>query len=128
MIAFKMPELIHQWHLLAPKLVELVEWVDHRYEVLLDQQFMVVTSIWRRKIEGESGIHETYRALDVSIRDKGRGDFFPPGVSKLLEDAVNGAWTYDPARPGKKVAWIHAPVGGVLHLHLQVHADTVQVA
>lgn len=77
----------------------------------------VITSLFRI---GDNGVHGTLplRGLDWRCRDILFG--------KLVEDQINKHWKYDPTRPDMKCCMCH-DVGGGIHLHLQVHANTVRI-
>lgn len=79
----------------------------------------VITSLWRKRAPGESGIHATnpLRAMDVRSR------IFPASVSRQIEDKINKEWIYDPKRPNLKVCVWH-DTGQGEHFHLQVHDRT----
>lgn len=81
--------------------------------------FFVITSMWRKKKPGESGIHETspLRAIDVRSHD------FPDAVAKQIEERINAEWIYDPERPAMKVCLWH-DAGSGKHFHIQVHPRT----
>lgn len=121
MIAFKEPSMIHHYRHLPPILVEIVEWVDRViYRAELNEPFMVITSIWRN-----DGIHSLYRAVDVSVRKKGEGDFYPIATLRRIEAEINNR--YDYGKVGKQVALVHvgpAEMGAAWHLHLQTRPET----
>jgi hypothetical protein len=75
-----------------------------------------VTSLFR---PGDKGVHGTIpvRGLDWRCRDAERG--------RVIEEAVNSRWQYDPNRPNMKCCMFHS-VGQGWHLHLQVHPRTVR--
>ena len=68
---------------------------------------------------GDKGVHGTMplRADDLRVRLR--------KLAELLAEIINEAWVYDPERPEKKVAIAHGE-GAHLHLHLQVHDNTVR--
>ena len=75
-----------------------------------------ITSLYRMN---DIGVHGQLplRGTDLRVRDLMSG--------KVLEELVNDKWTYDPTRPDKKCAYLHGS-GANLHLHLQVHPNTVR--
>ena len=90
---------------LHPTLKRVVNWVSEEFGLY------VVTSAYR---PGDPGVHGTMpvRGLDMRCRDQ--------RVGLTIADEVNKKFTYDSERPDKKVAIWHK-----LHLHLQVHRNTV---
>jgi hypothetical protein len=75
-----------------------------------------ITSLYRI---GDTGVHGTLplRGADLRMRNS--------RVGKEIRRMINELWTYDPDRPVKRCAILHG-VGGNLHLHVQVHPNTVQ--
>lgn len=94
-------------------LVDLVRWL---FDVGLVKE-IVNTSNYR---EGDESVHGTqpYRGLDI----RSHGMKNPQG----LVDMVNDHWQYDSVRPEKMCALFH-DVGRGLHIHLQVHPNTVLI-
>lgn len=80
----------------------------------------VITSLWRKKGPGESGVHETIPLRAVDIRETNRS------IGTIIEDWINIRYEYDPHRPSMMVA-IHHNTGWGWHLHLQVHPRTKKV-
>jgi hypothetical protein len=121
MIAFKEPQLIHQYHQLHPKVVEVVEWIDREIiRALLWQKFLVVTAI---HYEGGSGVHADYRAVDWSARDYHTGILLSRHRCLAVQAAINEAW--DHGSEGLfNVCWYHQAVGGEWHFHTQVRPTT----
>jgi hypothetical protein len=66
----------------------------------------------------DNGVHGQLplRGMDLRVRHEGLGI--------ELEKYVNNNWTYDPSRPELECALLHGE-GSNLHLHLQVHSNTV---
>ena len=103
--------------------IEQLEFVDKKLrEILLsiEQQTgfeLTITSLYRI---GDHGVHGTLplRGTDIRTRDKATG--------KSLEHLINRIWQYDPERPEKKCAILHGR-GSNMHLHLQVHENTVSI-
>ena len=79
---------------------------------------VTITSLYRI---GDSGVHGVMplRGLDLRMRGKWAG--------QVMEDIINRSWLYDPERPTKKCAKLHGD-GANLHLHLQVHPNTINVS
>jgi hypothetical protein len=77
----------------------------------------IITSLYRI---GDSGVHGQLplRGADVRVRLK--------EVGCSIADKVNKKFWYDPNRPDMKCAIVHG-TGANLHLHLQVHQNTIQV-
>lgn len=75
------------------------------------------TSIFRIDDPGVHGTLPT-RGFDLRCKDAKFG--------KFLEDYVNDYYIYDPQRPDKTVCWFHEVDGKGLHLHFQVHPNTVR--
>jgi len=101
------------WH---PILLDYYSWfVD---EVCIP----LITSSWRSaKIhDNDSGIAMVSPLRHLDFRSKLFA--YPKGVV----DKVNAHWVYDPNRPEKKVCIYHDSGQG-LHLHNQVHPNTVRV-
>lgn len=95
-----------------PKMRELLEWLEEETGV----EFIETSS---RRIN-DKGVHGTdpCRGVDLRMRDKSLGT--------IIELKINREWIYDPARTCKKCAMLHGK-GGNMHLHLQVHDNTVRV-
>ena len=76
-----------------------------------------ITSLYRI---GDDGVHGQLplRGVDLRIR--------VTYIGVALERRVNQRWTYDPKRPERNCAILHGN-GTNLHLHLQVHPNTVRV-
>lgn len=74
-----------------------------------------ITSLYRID---DGGVHGTLplRGTDLRMRNE--------SVGKIIESIVNNKYSYDPARPEKKCAFLHGS-GSNLHLHIQVHPNTV---
>jgi hypothetical protein len=126
MIAFKTHTDIFHWHLLHPKLIELIHWVDERWWGWSSDHVLVVTSAWRR-----DGVHGCYRALDIRLRYGGvqGAPFFSRQTQEKIEREINQWWDYGKDHPitGRRypVALVHGE-GDNLHLHLQVRNETTQ--
>jgi len=105
-------------------LITVWEWI---LQELIKRGFeeIVLTSYFRPRVKGESGIHSTVpcRALD----------WYPVNrlTSEILEfeNLVNNTWDYGKTNPktGKryKVLWWH-DVGKGAHYHTQVRNETYQ--
>lgn len=76
-----------------------------------------VTSLYRI---GDAGVHGQLplRGLDWRCRLQEFGD--------LVAKHINQRWIYDPYRLTKVCGRCHATKGGKLHLHLQVHPNTIR--
>ena len=125
MIAFKEPRLIHHWHKLHRKAVQVAEWMATEvFPSILFQKFMVVTVVW---YAGGSGIHALYRALDISARDFRTGELLPMHERTRAEAVVNNAWDY--GRDPYQVCWHHKSehtegYPPEWHFHVQVRDET----
>jgi len=112
MIEIKDPEVLigllkWQYH---SKLQELMYWVvTHYSNVTLTEGY--------RKQRHRNDLHGTIPVRAIDIRS---WNFPDPGK---IEDRINGAWEYDPTRPGMKCAVFHDSGEGP-HFHLQVHKRT----
>lgn len=69
---------------------------------------------------GDGGVHGTLplRGTDLRMRDH--------VIGLAIESKINTEWKYDPTRPEKKCAYLHGE-GANLHLHIQVHPNTVRL-
>ena len=67
----------------------------------------------------DTGVHGTMklRGTDTSCHVQSIGD--------AIADHVNSKWQYDPKRPELVVCRCHKTASGKLHLHWQVHANTI---
>ena len=101
---------IRQLEFIDKRLRNLVVWLEK--ETGLE---FTITSLYRID---DSGVHGTLplRGIDLRMRDEATGG--------MIESLVNCYWIYDPARIGKKCCFLHGK-GSNLHLHLQVHKNTV---
>ncbi len=74
-----------------------------------------ITSLYRID---DNGVHGTLplRGTDIRMRNM--------TVGQQIEKIINDGWAYDPKRPEKKCAFLHGN-GANLHLHLQVHPNTI---
>jgi len=74
------------------------------------------TSLFRM---GDSGVHGQLplRGTDLRCRSMLLG--------QVIEDKINSEWQYDKTRPELKCALLHGE-GANLHLHIQVHPNTVR--
>ena len=107
-----MPNIdIAQLEFIDPKLREMVAWLEKSTGFTF-----TITSLYRI---GDTGVHGQLpvRGIDLRCRNK--------VVGHELEYLVNYFWLYDPTRPIKECAFLHG-VGANLHLHLQVHPNTVK--
>ena len=68
----------------------------------------------------DTGVHGTLplRGIDLRMRDK--------AIGSMCESLINANRKYDPERPDKKCAFLHGE-GSNLHLHIQVHPNTVAI-
>lgn len=76
-----------------------------------------ITSLYRIN---DNGVHGTLplRGCDLRMRDK--------AIGSMVESLINSKRQYNPARPEKKCAFLHGS-GSNLHLHLQVHPNTINI-
>jgi hypothetical protein len=77
---------------------------------------LTITSLYRI---GDSGVHGQLplRGCDVRMRN--------PVIGDNYSEMINTYWKYDPSRPELKCALLHDSGSG-LHLHVQVHPNTVK--
>ena len=101
--------------------IKQLEFIDARLRTMvteLEAELGVeftITSLYRIN---DNGVHGQLplRGLDLRCRNAELG--------KFVEDYVNSRWQYDPSRPSMQCCMCHT-VGRGLHLHLQVHANTL---
>jgi hypothetical protein len=93
------------------KLRDLIDWLEDETGLIF-----TITSLYRI---GDSGVHGTLpvRGCDLRIRNE--------QIGESLCDLVNKNWVYNPEKPEKKVAIAHGKRSNY-HIHLQVHANTVE--
>ena len=74
-----------------------------------------LTSLYRM---GDNGVHGALplRGADLRMRNKRLG--------AVVQDLINKEWLYNPDDPNKVCAILHG-AGSNLHLHIQVHNNTV---
>lgn len=94
-----------------PVLISIIGYIDKKYGKV------VITSGFRK---GDTGVHGTIACRGMDIRSH---VYHSPKAEVICED-INSKWQYDPERKEKKVAMVH-DVGVGIHLHLQVHPNTV---
>ena len=102
---------IAQLEFIAPTLRIILVEVEKRTGI----EF-TITSLYRID---DDGVHGSLplRGTDLRVRDL--------MVGKVLEEVINDQWLYDPLRPDKMCAYLHGS-GYNLHLHLQVHPNTLR--
>ena len=83
----------------------------------IEEEFgtQAITSLYRI---GDTGVHGTLPLRGVDLRCN--------VDSYNIEKFVNDTWVYDIDRPHYKACMIH-DVGGGVHIHLQVHPNTVRI-
>jgi hypothetical protein len=109
-----------------PKLQGILLWVAGEWP----PTEMWVGNIHRTEAEelavgGKSGIHVVgppYRAIDIRVSNL-PGD--PQQAADNMGARVNAHYVYDPARPGKLVAFTQQHGTGP-HIHLQTHSATAR--
>lgn len=74
-----------------------------------------ITSAYRK---GDTGVHGFWRGIDLRSWIYSNPDW--------IVRAVNRRWEYDPKRPDKECAILHKTKKGAMHLHFQVHPNTVK--
>jgi hypothetical protein len=99
-----------QLEFLDPMLRKILGFIES-----IDSAEQTITSLYRI---GDKGVHGTLplRGTDLRCRNKDKG--------RAIESRVNSLFTYDPKRPEVKCAFLHGE-GSNLHLHIQVHPNTV---
>ena len=73
-----------------------------------------ITSLYRI---GDTGVHGTLPLRGIDLR-------YNKDSYKIMDFVIRN-WIYDPKRPALKTCMVH-DVGGGIHVHLQVHPDTVR--
>jgi hypothetical protein len=101
-----------QLEFIDAKLRDLMSFLEDRAAMVL-----TITSLYRI---GDTGVHGQLplRGVDIRVRDK--------DIGEMLESIVNIYWQYDPERPQKECAILHGD-GWNMHLHLQVHPNTLRI-
>jgi hypothetical protein len=104
---------IAQLEFIEKSLREILFWT----EIETGLEF-TITSLYRI---GDDGVHGQLplRGTDLRIRCE--------SVGKGIEKLINQKWRYDPSRPEKKCAFLHGE-GANLHLHIQVHPNTIRAS
>jgi hypothetical protein len=103
--------------------LQQLEFIDKKLRIIsreIEDHFRVefeVASLYRI---GDDGVHGTLplRGTDLGCKVQAFGD--------LVSEFINSRWVYDPARPEKVCCRCHKTKTGELHLHLQVHPNTVR--
>ena len=98
------------WH---PYLIALLMWLKVRYH----KTSVVITDAYR---DGDKGVHGSVPLRGLDLRST---VFENP---QQICDDINNEWLYDPKRPDMKVAILH-DIGKGIHIHLQVHPNTIWV-
>ena len=107
-----MPNIdIAQLEFISPKLRRMVVWLEKSTGITF-----TITSLYRI---GDNGVHGSLplRGIDLRCRNI--------EIGTAIEDLINCNWFYDPDRIAKDCAFLHGK-GANLHLHLQVHPDTIR--
>ena len=95
-----------------PLVIEIV------LDVLSIASEVVITEGWR---EGK-GVHSTDPCRGIDLRSW----IYSARKLKEIQDYINLRWTYDPKRPTMECCVVH-DVGKGVHLHLQVHPNTIRL-
>ena len=93
----------------------LIEIVLDVYSVASE---IVITEGWR---EGK-GVHSTDPCRGIDLRSW----IYSATRLKNIQAYINSRWTYDPKRPTMECCIVH-DVGKGIHLHLQVHPNSIKV-
>ena len=93
----------------------LIEIVLDVYSVASE---IVITEGWR---EG-SGVHSTDPCRGIDLRSW----IYSAKRLREIQEYINSKWIYDPKRSTMECCIIH-DVGQGIHLHLQVHPNTVKI-
>jgi len=103
---------LNQMEFIHPLLREMTDDLEKHFGV----EF-TITSLYRID---DAGVHGQLplRGIDLSCRQGSLG--------KLIELYINTNWNYDPTRNGMRCCMWHSTPGGVKHLHLQVHPNTIR--
>jgi len=94
-----------------PNLIELLNWLKETTGLRFTK-----TSGYRK---GDNGVHGTWpcRGRDLRMRNH--------EIGAVICKHINDNWIYDPARLNKMCAILHGD-GANLHIHTQVHQNTVR--
>ena len=103
---------------LHPKCKEVAYIASILCKTIFNEQ-LNVTSIFRKKTS-DSGIHESYRAIDFKPLSQEEYTY------RLIE-MINQLYIYDPKRPNLKVAADNPFHGTAQHIHIQVHNNTTSL-
>lgn len=95
-----------------PLLVSILGYVDKKYGKA------IITSGHR---PGDKGVHGTIPCRGLDIRSH---VYYNPSAEDIVSD-INNKWEYDPKRPKKNVAMVHSVGTGGIHIHFQVHPNTI---
>ena len=94
------------------KLRELLDWLEKEtgFEFTNTSPYRI----------GNKGVHGTMplRGWDLRCRNL--------AVGRAISKLINSVWKYDTKRPRKKCCYLHGK-GSKLHLHLQVHPNTIKL-
>ena len=102
---------IQQLEFIDSKLRKILMWI----ETSTGQEF-TITSLYRI---GDKGVHGVLPLRGADLRMRNRS------VGRGVVSWINSRWKYNPASPGRECALLHGD-GGNLHIHVQVHANTIQ--
>ena len=102
---------IGQLEFIDPKLRKLAVWVENE-----TGWQPTITSLYRIDDEGVHG-QIPLRGLDLRMRSQ--------EIGEAIERKINNVWLYDHMRPAYRCARLHGK-GANLHIHLQVHTNTVK--
>jgi len=104
---------IGQLEFIDIKLRRLVLWLEK--ETGLE---FTTTSLFRMN---DDGVHGTLplRGMDLRMRSK--------SIGQDIETYINDHWEYDDQRPEEKYCCFLHGKGSNLHLHIQVHPNTVEI-
>ncbi len=108
----------YQEYLKAP---ELLKWLigDFENQSIAQGVFPFCTRILG-KIEGDTGIHALYLAVDWRLEHEGRSIYTTNQKDAIL-GGINGKW---PRNDGKLTIIVHSFQGGPKHFHMQLPPET----
>ena len=103
---------VKQLQFIEPLLRHVVQVIEAHFGFEL-----TITSLYR--MDAEFSVHGQLplRGIDIRCHDE--------HVGVIIEAWVNRRWTYDPDRLNKMCCLFHDSGNG-LHLHIQVHKNTVE--
>lgn len=115
-ISFKEPHFRQQLQNAAPRIRSVVNDIAGELHILGDK---AIISRVTDKVKGETGVHQTGRAVDISTRQ------LDLKTIKAIVTTMNLRY---PRYDGFETVMYHKAKGGVYHLHIQVPTDKTRLA